>query len=261
MIMLQFLACLFFISKAGGINYKKLVGNVGIALDECLGIVDSVEKYVGEVESLDEHRRRTQNHEGDVTNLKLRACVSILDAVDNYRDYHSGLLLFHKFMQWQEMESLNVMLKPVSRKLGGILYVASRDGDKSSDFHSACDNKWPTVVIVQTTTGVVFGGYTDVPWDGSQPGYRRSSKSFLFQIRPNVRKCFIKSPEHAVYNHPGIGPIFGAAQDILIHTGALSRTDNFVNGHVSYRCNQYELNEGKRTFQVKQYVVLKAKDI
>jgi len=258
--MLQFLACLFFISKAGGINYKKLVGNVGIALDECLGIVDSVEKYVGEVESLDEHRRRTQHDEGDVTNLKLKACVSILDAVDNYRDYHSGLLLFHKFMQWQEMESLNEMLKPVSRKLGEVLYVASRDGAKASDFHSACDNKGPTVVIVKTTTGVVFGGYTDVTWD-SKSSYARSTNSFLFQIRPKVFKCPIKNyPQYAVYRMVNYGPTFGGGHDIYINNSPFSNKGNYVNIH-SYTCKGQHLNEGKRPFQVKQYVVLKAIDI
>jgi len=260
MIMLQFLACLFLISKAGSLNYKKLVVNVGIALDECLGIVDSVGKYVGEVESLDEHRRRTQNDEGDVaTNLKLKACVSILDAVDTYRDYHSGLLLFHKFMQWQEMESLNEMLKPVSKKLGVVLYVASRDGDKASDFHGACDNKGPTVVIVETTTGVVFGGYAGVAWE-SKSEWGRSSNSFIFQIRPNVKKYPIIHPQYAVTHNADYGPTFGGGHDIYISTSALSSTQNHVSGH-SYACKKHQLNEGKRSFQVKQYVVLKAIDI
>jgi len=256
MIMLQF-ACLFLISRAGSLNYKKIAGNVGNALDECLGIVDSVNKYVGEVESLEEHRRRTQNDEGDVSvNLKLKACVSILDAVDNYRDYHSGLLLFHKFMQWQEVDSLNELLKPVSRKLGVVLYVASRDGDKGSDFHSACDNKGATVVIVETTKGIVFGGYTDSNlW--SKSGYSRSSTSFLFQIRPNVRKYAIKSVEHAVYDLNRYGPTFGGGHDMHISSGALSNKNSYVNGH-SYACKGKNLNGGQMYFQVKQYFVLKA---
>jgi len=262
MIMLQFLACLFLVSEAGGLNYKKLVGNVGIALDDCLGIVYSVKKYVGEVESLDKPRRRTQNDEGDVaTNLRLKACVSILDAVDNYRVYHSGLLLFKNVMldmHWKEVERLNEMLKPVSKKLGVVLYAASKDGDKSSDFHSACDNKGPTVVIVETTTGVVFGGYSNENW--SYGGWVRSSHSFLFQIRPNVRKCPIKYSPHGIYGGSGFGPTFGGGNDLYISSNALSNQNSYVNGH-SYACKGYLLNEGKRHFQVKEYAVLKAIDI
>lgn len=262
MIMLQFLACLFLVSEAGGLNYKKLVGNVGIALDDCLGIVYSVKKYVGEVESLDKPRRRTQNDEGDVaTNLRLKACVSILDAVDNYRVYHSGLLLFKNVMldmHWKEVERLNEMLKPVSKKLGVVLYEASKDGDKSSDFHSACDNKGPTVVIAETTTGVVFGGYSNQNWT-SNGGWVRSSHSFLFQIRPNVRKYPIKDSRSGIHDVSYYGPTFGGGHDLHIPSNALSN-QGYVNGH-SYACKGYLLNEGKRNFQVKEYVVLKAIDI
>jgi len=258
--MLYFLACLCLISRSESLNYIKLVGDVGIALDECLGIVDSVRNYVVEVESLNEHRRRTQNDEGDATNLKLKACVSILDAVDTYRDYHSVLLLIHeyKFIQWQEMGSLNELLKPVLKRLGVVLYVASRDGGKSTDFHKACDKKGPTVVIVETTTGVVFGGYTDVSW-GVSDNYFKSSTAFLFQLRPNVRKCAIKDDgTRAIYSAPNHGPTFGAGHDL--HIDLFVKTGGYVRGK-SYACKRFSLNEGKHRFQVKQYIVLKAMDL
>lgn len=118
---------------------------------------------------------------------------------------------------------------------------------------STCDNKGPTVVIVETTTGVVFGGYTDVRWGDGQ--WVKSSTAFLFQLRPNVRKCAVKVRRHAVFLSSGNGPTFGGGHDLFI-----SGSGGYVHGQ-SYACKDNSLNEGKRNFQVKQYIVLKAMDL
>jgi len=55
--------------------------------------------------------------------------------------------------------------KGVSKKFGGLLYEATKDGSSSSNFHSRCDNKGATVVIIETTAGNVFGGFTDQVWN------------------------------------------------------------------------------------------------
>jgi hypothetical protein len=46
-----------------------------------------------------------------------------------------------------------------------ICWRASRDGWAASRFHAGCDNKGPTVTIVQVGR-YIFGGYTDVSWAG-----------------------------------------------------------------------------------------------
>jgi len=161
----------------------------------------------------------------------------------------------------QEAESLNEMLKPVSKKLGEALYVTSRDGGKATDFHSACDNKGPTVVIVETTAGVVFGGYTSVSW-GVDGLYHKCTTCFLFQLRPNVRKYAVrKGALHVgVFHYSKSGPVFGHGHDLDISDNSLSNTNSYVSGS-AYASSGYSLNEGKRNFQVKQYIVLKAMDI
>lgn len=40
-----------------------------------------------------------------------------------------------------------------------LLYRSSRDGRSSRDFHSKCDNKGPTLTLVETTEGFLVGGY------------------------------------------------------------------------------------------------------
>ena len=44
------------------------------------------------------------------------------------------------------------------------LYKASIDGWAPKDFHDRCDNKGPTLVIMKSKVGKVFGGFSMVGW-------------------------------------------------------------------------------------------------
>ena len=46
-----------------------------------------------------------------------------------------------------------------------LCYRASRDGRRGRDFRKHCDNKGPTVTLVQVED-CIFGGYNDKNWDG-----------------------------------------------------------------------------------------------
>ena len=52
----------------------------------------------------------------------------------------------------------------------GLLYRASRDGWTSANFHSRCDCKGSTVTVAKCGN-YIFGGYTEIPWEG-EFGYR-----------------------------------------------------------------------------------------
>ena len=56
-------------------------------------------------------------------------------------------------------------LKPVevSGKIWKRCYIASENSYSSYSFHSACNNKGPTVTLVRVGS-YVFGGYTDKSW-------------------------------------------------------------------------------------------------
>ena len=45
------------------------------------------------------------------------------------------------------------------------IYQASVNTFASAKFHELCDNKGPTLTIIETTTGYIFGGYTSTSWD------------------------------------------------------------------------------------------------
>jgi len=160
---------------------------------------------------------------------------------------------------FSEVAFLNRELKKVNRELGGLLYQASKDGYADSTFHSRCLNKGPSVVIIETKLGTIFGGYTLSSWAGTG-NYQPSSKAFIFRLRPNMEKFEQRSGREgsAIYRSSSYGPTFGN-HDILIndcqHIAQCS-----VGGN-TYTAARYELNDGQRYFRVEDYVVVQAKDI
>ncbi|KAJ1480508.1 hypothetical protein T484DRAFT_1956397 [Baffinella frigidus] len=72
-----------------------------------------------------------------------------------------------------------------------LLYLASCDGFESRKFHKLCDRKGPTLTLVRTDTGHIFGGYTCVPWSKGElttlpPRWNRAfhhdESSFVFRL-------------------------------------------------------------------------------
>ena len=104
-----------------------------------------------------------------------------------------------------------------------MLYQASRDGWSTSEFHSKCDNQGPTLTVVRTSEGYVFGGFTDKPWSNrSNVSFVSSNEAFLFGLHcygeSNPIKMEMKSDRstYAMYCHSNNGPAFGSGHDLRI---------------------------------------------
>jgi len=165
-------------------------------------------------------------------------------------------------LSFSEFSFLNKELMAVSKEMGGLLYQASKDGDSSSNFHSRCDSKGATVVIIETTEGRMFGGFTDVSWSSST-GWSSSYNAFLFQLRPAMKRYSKKSgSSNAIYRHKSYGPIFGSGHDLMISSNCMAFTTSLTNGGHAYDVPFYhELNGGEQWFRVKDYVVLQAESL
>ena len=46
-----------------------------------------------------------------------------------------------------------------------LLFNSNTDGDSLAEFLKKSNGKCPTMVIIQTTKGGIFGGYTSKPWE------------------------------------------------------------------------------------------------
>ena len=90
-----------------------------------------------------------------------------------------------------------------------LLFRKSRDGSSCQTFHKYCDNKGPTLTLVETTKGYKFGGYTPFSFQ-SERGYspKEDNKTFIFSI--NLMKKFPKIKEGSlIYFDKNFGPCFG----------------------------------------------------
>ena len=47
-----------------------------------------------------------------------------------------------------------------------LLYRASEHGYSAKSFHNYCDNQGPTLIVIKSSEGWIFGGYTTQSWSG-----------------------------------------------------------------------------------------------
>ena len=48
-----------------------------------------------------------------------------------------------------------------------LIYRASEHGYTASSFHKCCDDKEPTLIVIKSSGGWIFGGYTTQSWSGN----------------------------------------------------------------------------------------------
>eukprot|EP00957_Ditylum_brightwellii_P013821 1041749-Ditylum_brightwellii.AAC.1 len=125
-----------------------------------------------------------------------------------------------------------------------LLYRASRDGWQLPRFHDKCNNQGPTLTVVCSTGGFIFGGFCDTPWS-CESGYKASPKAFLFTIKcysglaPTKMKLKEEKLEKAVYHSRSYGPSFGDDLNVRCEVDSNSKGDTSIG-----EC--YELPRGQK---------------
>jgi len=68
--------------------------------------------------------------------------------------------------KWLRISAKNAQLR--------LLYRGSRDGIDASTFHKKCDSSEETLTVAKSTSGHIFGRFSDQSWQGSY-SYKASS--------------------------------------------------------------------------------------
>lgn len=136
-----------------------------------------------------------------------------------------------------------------------LLYKASSDGGSAETFHSKCDKARATLVLVETTEGRRFGGYTSENWRGDGED-KIDDNAFIFSL-DKMMTYSVHSGEPAIGCYEDYGPVFMGCQ-IRIYD------DCFINGGSTYErdlnyytTEDFELNGGEQNFSVKDIEVYK----
>ena len=137
-----------------------------------------------------------------------------------------------------------------------LLYKGTKDGDTYDIFHKKCDNQGPTISIIESTDGQIFGGYTSKSWDINNKSDIADPDSFLFNV--NIKKKYGVSNNKGLYKSDGCICDFGGGNfhELWLQSNYFSKYGNCDNGN-GYNFKNYELSGGKSKFNVKECEVYK----
>ena len=63
-----------------------------------------------------------------------------------------------------------------------LLFSGTTHGWEISKFHELCDEKGPTITIMKSKAGKVFGGFAMQSWDSKTGDYKADEKAFIYSI-------------------------------------------------------------------------------
>ena len=132
-----------------------------------------------------------------------------------------------------------------------LLFRKTRDGSNGTDFHRYCDNKGPTITLIETNKGKIFGGYTPINWES--PGCQDKIDDLTFIFSLNSMTKFTKYKEgYSIRLNKSYGPIFGTGHDFYLY----EHMNNGSSNNGNYLRNS-ELTDGESSYQVKEIEVYK----
>eukprot|EP01080_Neovahlkampfia_damariscottae_P003694 gene3694-6508_t len=132
-----------------------------------------------------------------------------------------------------------------SKKKWKLVYRATKDGWDANDFREKTHEQGPSIVIMQSEMGNIFGGYNCNSWSKTKSGYEFDQRMFLFSIKrtneesPVIAK--LEGPHHSntygCYNSTGYGPTWGGGHDLYICSNPNTTNSNYSNFGYAFTCN------------------------
>ena len=141
--------------------------------------------------------------------------------------------------------------KEATIKKYNLLFRASRDGFKAEDFHKICDWRRNTVTFILTTTGNIFGGFTDVSWD-SESDAKEGSNGFIFSLN-NWEIYYNINVKFNIRCLKEYGPIFGNF-DLSISDNC-NKNKSYISSYAYDTHGKNNFLEENKSFYVKDYEI------
>ena len=168
--------------------------------------------------------------------------------------FRNGLLrgIIHKYSEIDEVVSKiqDILLKGVKFNL---VYKAFDLDDKAETFHNKCDNLEMSLVLIETDEDIRFGGFTTKSWKGNCIK-KIDNDSFVFNLDVNKIYDVIEN-QYAVGCYPKFGPVFFGCQ-IRIFDEFFKNGGTTCHAGLNFKTdNDFELNNGKQKFLVKDIEV------
>ena len=138
-----------------------------------------------------------------------------------------------------------------------LLFRASRDGDSAKAFHNKCDAYNNLIILVETTQGIRFGGFTSAKFGGSAH-LKYDNNAFLFSL-DNKKVFRIISNQYAIYCYPNSGPCFSYSS-LYLPNGFFNSMGKVGKKESPYNFSfDFELNNGRENFYVRELEIFQVK--
>jgi len=159
-------------------------------------------------------------------------------------------------LSFSEVTWLNNQL-PSDVKLGGLLMDTVVDTDTATVFRDRCEAEGATVTIIETTRGIIIGGYVSVNWAFNT--YLVDTEAFIFRLRPSPEKYPVIDSARAGRAYTAYGPVFGSTA-IYVSNQCTINSQSYVDDDDYYRVgSSLLLRDGMKTlFRCKNYAVVRA---
>ena len=254
------------------------IDNIVMKLCDKVKEIDSLNKIIEEQKNIIEKQKKEFNDYKNLSEDKFKELIELVKKESENLKYNMEYnnceyLNSDKIIKYKakldklketidshimKYNGLNLIETGVKNKLNKkiknyrLLFRASENKYKASNFHSKCDGYNNTLTLVKTKNGKIFGGFTDAQWDQSS-NYKSGSNGFIFSL-DNNEIYYNKNSTYNIYGYSGYGPYFGSG-DFYISDNCRTNNSNESMGS-SYENNgkKYPLT-GYSNFLVEDYEV------
>ena len=205
-----------------------------------------ISSLIKKVEDLEKRMQDLESKIGDGKNIG--ALTSLDENDDGEKVFNSNIIKQKEekvIKSWFNTKILSAEL----------IYDTTTDGDSLDDFRNKCYGQFPTLILIRTDMGFLFGGYATTAWKENGP--ISDYNSFVFSFNPD-KKYNVTMPRFALYG-------CNTQEKILFQFGSLcfrienncTKSGNNVIRGSGYEKGLIDLIKGDHKFRVSRLEVFK----
>ena len=89
-----------------------------------------------------------------------------------------------------------------------LLFTASKNGWRPKEFHQYCDDKGPTLSLIQSDNDYLSAGFTSKSWQSTDGTDVEDSSAMVFALKNELQVFKTNNPKEAVWHLRDCGPYF-----------------------------------------------------
>ena len=196
------------LEKGKRINKEFKENNLNIIINDCINIENNINDIKIIQEKIKKYKDFTNvnikfNSENEVN--KFIESIKKFGKVEKIGDlFEDNSLICCEENEIKFITKFIEMIKPKSKLK--LIFRASIDGKMGKDFHSKCDNIFPTIVFYKTNSNKKFGGYTEANWNITT--YGADNNAFIFSINKEKYYKVNQNSKYSIYSDESRGPNF-----------------------------------------------------